>query len=233
MIFTVSRVFDHDEDENEEEHTESLSVINALTQQLDENDNCMLNVDLELEKEKIYDELSAIFDEKFALAKASYGELEENFHETEAEVKRLKDELFWSEGELEKLTTQLNVLEADMERTDESLDFAEKSYQEQLDTLRKEIQTQQEHITAMTEAHAAEIKRFIEVQEEILKIALENEPPLKRKQVSTSPQLTTASTNTTMFAGIAEAEIECAAVVGVQDADEMEKKHENGEPTKI
>lgn len=238
----MSRVFDDGEDEIEDEHIESISIINALSEQLGEDGNGdrIQGIDLDMERERIYDELSEIIEEKSALAKVSYGELEKTLYSTEVKVERLAAELARNEAELEQLQTHLKSAEVVMEcaetsgreacenllLAEEKLDGAEETYHQQLAALRKEIEFQQNQITAMTEAHATEIKRIIEEREE----KLENGPPLKRKQASTAPPGTIAG----MISGAATAEskIEGTAVV-LPDDGELEKEHENGEPRKM
>lgn len=214
----------------------------------DGNGDRMQGIDLDMERERIYDELSEIFEEKSALAKISYGELEKTLYSAEVKVERLAAELARNEAEREQLATHLKSTEVvmEVERAEtwgrearenlrkfgkEKLDGAEEHCHQQLAALRKEIEFQQKQITAMTEAHAADIKRIIEEREE----KLENGPPLKREQASTAPSLTSVGKIAAMVSGAAtaESEIEGTAVVGLPDDGELEKKHENGEPRKM
>lgn len=71
----------------------------------DGNGDRMQGIDLDMERERIYDELSEIFEENSALAKISYGELEKTLYSAEVKVERLAAELARNEAEREQLAT--------------------------------------------------------------------------------------------------------------------------------
>lgn len=127
-------MFDEDEDEHEDEYTESMKIIDAISKQLAVDQK----MDMELAKKRIYDEAAEIFEEK------------------------------------------LKAVEA------EAMKNAEQSLHADLKTAEESVNDALEKMSQMTEAHQAEIKRITAEADAELVLLMENEPPLKRKQASTS-----------------------------------------------
>lgn len=163
IFSTVSRVFDDDDDENEGEHIESIKLIEDISKQLADKDNGDCKQNIELEKERIYGELNAMFEEKLNAVKT---EAQRNSEEAE-----------------EKLKAAVANARRNHEDYLERLQKAE----DDLEIQRREAKIEREDVVAeMIGAHEAEIKRIKDDAEAKL-----NEPRLKRKQSLTSAEQNT------------------------------------------
>lgn len=170
----MSHVFDDDDDELEDEYFGSVQIIEALSQQLGEelNGNRHQQIDFELEKQRIYDETQAIFDEQLKAIKAQAGEAEKH---------------------LKSAIRMQNELKNDFE---ERLRAAE----DELEIHRREAKFERENVVAeMIEDHDAKIKRVKEEAEQKLRALLSSGgasgPPLKRKSSAVPPDMETVVLN--------------------------------------
>lgn len=169
--FLVSHVFDDGEDENDEEYMESIKIIEAISQQLgeDENGNRKQQMDFELEKKRIFDEAHTIFEEQLNMVKAqAKRDLEE------AEVKAR-----WDCDELKR-----------------SFEERLKEAEDNLEIQRREAKFERDDAVAeLTEAHETQIKRIKDEFEESLQVLKANGPPMKRKHAPVEPDLNTVVLN--------------------------------------
>lgn len=211
ILIPVSHVFDDDDDEEiDDECAESMEFIESMTRQLgaDENNNGSNQIDLEVEKKRIYDEIVAkelaaskadaeekleemrrAHDEQLANARLSLEEeLIAQRRNFDAKLGRSGDEtaikLHEAEKDLEEQKAKLQSLTEKCEKLEEELYNIELDETTRTKTLEKDLQTEREYIVAMTAAHQDEIKRLTEEAAQKLLAACQKDPSPKRKRVS-------------------------------------------------
>lgn len=253
----VSRVFEDDDDGDENEYSESIQVIEALSQRLssgDQSENEALQTELE-EMNRAYRELEV----DLASAEAELEEVNRENRQLEADLASVGDDLDQANQEIDELEGTLSLVSADLKKSESSFSELEEnlaSVEHQLrqteelcqvarensllaeaqleekekvyQACRKELEIERNYTKALTETHEAEIVKVkLEAHEKLMSY-LAAEPPVKRKQAIAKPHLDSIVSNEA-FGIPAEAELDDAADGGAPNADGNAKTNKNGE----